>query len=44
MNKIYLALYKGNAKNWRERLEDWLIRKATKGQYSHCEIAIHRSR
>ncbi|MDP0114421.1 enoyl-CoA hydratase, partial [Glaesserella parasuis] len=44
MNKIYLALYKGNAKNWQARLEDWLIRKATKGQYSHCEIAIHKSR
>ena len=42
--KIFLALYKGRAKNWRERLEDWLIRKATKGQYSHCEIAVYKSR
>ncbi len=40
--KIFLALYKGRAKNWRERLEDWLICKATKGQYSHCEIAIEQ--
>lgn len=43
MNKIYLALYKGNAKNWRERLEDWLIRKITRGQYSHCEIVIEET-
>ncbi|UWZ92565.1 enoyl-CoA hydratase [[Pasteurella] aerogenes] len=43
MGKIYLALYKGNAKNWRERLEDWLIRKVTRGQYSHCEIVIEKT-
>ncbi|HEH9663738.1 TPA: enoyl-CoA hydratase [Pasteurella multocida] len=44
MATLYLALYKGKAKNWRERRVDWLIRKATKGQYSHCEIAVKHSR
>lgn len=43
MATLYLALYKGRAKNWRERWIDWLIRKATKGQYSHCEIAVKHS-
>lgn len=43
MTNVYLALYKGRAKNWRERLVDWLIRKATKGKYSHCEIAVKKS-
>ncbi|QIW15866.1 enoyl-CoA hydratase [Pasteurellaceae bacterium RH1A] len=42
MYKVYLALYKGRATNWQERLEDWLIRKLTKGQYSHCELAIYK--
>lgn len=43
MTKIYLAFYKGRGKTWRERLIDWAIRTFTKGQYSHCEIAIKRS-
>ncbi|XXQ68951.1 hypothetical protein ACKLNO_03590 [Neisseriaceae bacterium B1] len=43
--KVYLALYKGKksgkgAKVQLARLMDWLIRKITRGQYSHCEIAI----
>ncbi|MDY4480309.1 MAG: enoyl-CoA hydratase [[Pasteurella] aerogenes] len=42
MDKVYLALYKGRASNWRERIEDWLIRKVTRGAYSHCEIAVER--
>ena len=45
--KIYLALYKGKKSGWAPkaivaRLSDWFTRKLTKGQYSHCEIAIER--
>ncbi|OOF39527.1 enoyl-CoA hydratase [Rodentibacter rarus] len=40
--QIYLALYKGKPKNRLERLQDGIIRFFTKGQYSHCEIAIAR--
>ena len=41
--KIYLALYKGRrdgtgARVWAARFSDWLTRKLTRGQYSHCEI------
>lgn len=35
MTQVYLALYKG-----RKRLMDWVVRTATRGQYSHCEIAV----
>ena len=35
MTRVYLALYKG-----RKRLMDWAVRTATRGQYSHCEIAV----
>ena len=43
--KIYLALYKGRrdgtgARVWAARFTDWLTRKLTRGQYSHCEIAV----
>lgn len=38
--KIYLAMYKGKAKHWRERLEDALIRFFTRSPYSHCEIVF----
>lgn len=43
--KIYLALYKGRrdgsgAQVWAARFSDWLTRKLTRGQYSHCEIAV----
>ncbi|BFU60756.1 MULTISPECIES: enoyl-CoA hydratase [Rodentibacter] len=37
MNKIYLALYKGDG-DWKDKI----IRFFTKGKYSHCEIAIER--
>ena len=41
--KIYLALYKGRrdgtgTRVWAARFSDWLTRKLTRGQYSHCEI------
>lgn len=44
-NQVYLALYKGRKSGkgmnvWSARFSDWLIRKITHGQYSHCEIAI----
>ena len=35
MAQVYLALYKGH-----KRLMDWAVRTATRGQYSHCEIAV----
>lgn len=43
--KIYLALYKGHRAGtgwrvWAARLTDRLTRKLTRGQYSHCEIAV----
>ena len=43
---IYLALYKGRRDGtgwrvWCARATDWLTRALTRGQYSHCEIAVH---
>ncbi len=43
--KICLALYKGRRDGtgtqvWAARFSDWLTRKLTRGQYSHCEIAV----
>lgn len=43
--KICLALYKGRRDGtgtqvWAARFTDWLTRKLTRGQYSHCEIAV----
>ena len=43
--KIYLALYKGRRDGtgtqvWAARFSDWLTRVLTRGQYSHCEIAV----
>lgn len=43
MSKVYLALYKGTGGSLYDRVTDWLIRKITKGQYSHCEIAIEQT-
>ncbi|MRN37209.1 hypothetical protein CRG49_008770 [Neisseria sp. N95_16] len=45
MAKVYLALYKGrksgrSPKALAMRFADWVIRKATRGIYSHCEIAV----
>ncbi|TYG34148.1 enoyl-CoA hydratase [Lonepinella koalarum] len=44
--KIYLALYK-NKRSWRQEplkaLADCVTRKLTKGQYSHCEIAVQKT-
>ena len=42
---IYLALYHGrrDGSGWRvwcARATDWLTRVLTRGQYSHCEIAV----
>ena len=39
MTKVYLALYKGKG-DW----VDKLIRLATKGRYSHCEMAVEQRR
>mgnify|MGYP000859821151 FL=1 len=43
--QIYLALYKGlrDGSGWRvwcARATDWLTRVLTRGQYSHCKIAV----
>ncbi|OBX04200.1 enoyl-CoA hydratase, partial [Gallibacterium salpingitidis] len=46
-NNVYLALYKGKRSgkslyaHWC-RLCDLLIRKCTRGKYSHCEIAVKK--
>jgi len=37
---IYIAFYKGRGGNWWQRLQDSLIRFFTRGEYSHCEIAV----
>lgn len=42
---IYLALYRGRRDGtgwrvWLARAADWLTRQITRGQYSHCELAI----
>lgn len=47
MSNVYLALYKGrrSGKGLNVRLSqfsDWLTRKLTKGQYSHCELVVER--
>ena len=44
-SQIYLALYKGRRDGtgwrvWCARATDWLTRILTRGQYSHCEIAV----
>lgn len=44
-SKVYLALYKGRKKGSNltallARFSDWLTRKLTKGEYSHCEIVL----
>lgn len=49
MSKVYLALYKGrksgrSPKALAMRFADWVIRKATRGQYSHCEIVVEAYR
>ncbi|QQF80329.1 enoyl-CoA hydratase [Histophilus somni] len=43
MSKVYLALYKGRGGSLYDRFTDGLIRHITKGQYSHCEIAIEQT-
>ena len=45
MAKVYLAMYK-HKRDWRKEpvkaMADRITRFFTKGQYSHCEIAIER--
>jgi len=40
---IYIAFYKGRGGNWWQKAQDGLIRFFTRGQYSHCEIAVQTS-
>lgn len=40
MTKVYLACYKGKAQNRLHRLCDNITKFFTRGQYSHCEIAV----
>lgn len=47
MTDVYLALYKGNRKgnslsSIKAKIGDWLIRKFTRGIYSHCELAVKK--
>ncbi|WKT00552.1 enoyl-CoA hydratase [Gallibacterium salpingitidis] len=47
MSEVYLALYKGKRDghslySYWCRLGDWLIRKFTRGIYSHCELAVKK--
>lgn len=35
---ITLAFYKGRGTSWQQRVQDWVIRVATGGQYSHVEL------
>lgn len=38
---VYLAFYKGRADHYGlARLSDWLTRLVTRGDYSHCELAV----
>lgn len=44
-NNVYLALYKGKKRGCKPRdllarVSDWLTRKLTRGQYSHCELVV----
>lgn len=48
MARVFVAFYKGrksgsSPKALLFRGIDWLIRRATRGQYSHCEIAVARA-
>lgn len=48
MSKIYVAFYRGrksgsSPKALLFRFVDWLIRRATGGEYSHCEIAVSQA-
>ncbi|SUB32803.1 Uncharacterised protein [[Pasteurella] mairii] len=43
MATVYLALYKGTGGSLYDRFSDWLIRKITRGQYSHCEIVLEET-
>lgn len=43
MATVSLVLYKGNSANRFERWQDNVIRKITRGQYSHCEIVIEKT-
>lgn len=41
MNKVYLACYHGRASKRWHRICDGITRFFTRGQYSHCEIAVY---
>lgn len=40
MSKVYLAMYKGKSQDWKKRLLDHIVKIATQGKYSHCELAV----
>ncbi|MDK9603505.1 hypothetical protein [Lelliottia wanjuensis] len=41
MKQVYLAFYKGRTDHHGlARLSDWLTRWVTRGDYSHCELAV----
>lgn len=48
MARIFVAFYRGRKSGYGPqsllyRSIDWLIRRATRGQYSHCEIAVSQA-
>ncbi|EJX0630318.1 hypothetical protein ODD08_000261 [Salmonella enterica] len=43
MNQVYLAFYKGRSEHHGlARFSDWLTRLVTRGDYSHCELAVEQ--
>ncbi|MCB7131067.1 hypothetical protein LE270_03130 [Salmonella enterica subsp. enterica serovar Hillegersberg] len=43
MSQVYLAFYKGRSDHHGlARLSDWLTRLVTRGEYSHCELAVEQ--
>lgn len=43
MKQVYLAFYKGRSEHHGlARLSDWLTRLVTRGDYSHCELAVEQ--
>lgn len=41
-NRIFLAFYKGHGGNLLDKLTDFVVRVFTRGEFSHCEIAVEK--
>ncbi|EIJ69258.1 hypothetical protein HMPREF1052_2225 [Pasteurella bettyae CCUG 2042] len=42
-NQLFLAFYKGSGGSLWDKLIDLIIRKTTRGKYSHCELVIAKT-